>query len=582
MAKLFVAVDLPPAVTAGLALLQPPRGAGVRLARRRQMHLTLHYLGKAGVGRVAGALAAVDVPAFPLAFEGLGRFPSGGGSVTLWAGVRVSAVLKHLDGRCAGVPARAVVLVGGGGARADGVTACQITGPRPLSWRVGGVEHRRGTLTNGELSEAADVNVKSYAPLVSCFLLLSAGRLAAGEMPTAKPEEVGLSAAGLEKVRAAVRQLIKEGKTAGAVVLVARHGKIVLFDAQGVRDVVTGKPMEKDTILRFYSMTKPVTTAAAMILFEKGLFRLDDPVSKYLPELKGVKVHAGGAGGELKLVAAGREMTIRDLMRHTSGLTYAGISKTPVAELYLKHKVLAPGDTLEQTVAKLGKLPLVQQPGSRFHYGVSTDVLGRLVEVVARKNLADFVREQILEPLDMRDTAYYVPEKKRERFGATHGRDPKGRLVVIDPPAKSPYLNKAAPPFGGHGLVSTARDYARFCQMLLGKGRLDGRRVLREETVALMTKNQLPKEAIPISVGPIRREGVGFGLGFSVCVAADEKNPGGRVGEYGWGGAASTHFWVSPKDDLFVVALQQHMPFDMALEVKLKPLVYAAVEDPKK
>ena len=274
-------------------------------------------------------------------------------------------------------------------------------------------------------------------------------------------------------------------------------------------------------------------------------------------------------------------MTIRDLMRHTSGLTYAGIVKTPVADLYLEHKVLAPGDTLEKTVEKLGKLPLVQQPGSRFHYGVSTDVLGRLVEVVSKKDLADFAREHIFEPLDMKDTAYYVPETKQMRFGATHGRDPKGKLIVTDPPAKSPYLNKAAPPFGGHGLVSTARDYARFCQMLLNKGQLDGKRVLQDRSVELMTKNHLPEEAIPISVGPIRREGVGFGLGFSVRVAADRKNPGSRLGEYGWGGAASTHFWISPKDDLFVVALQQYMPFDMVLEAELKPLVYSAIEDRK-
>ena len=418
------------------------------------------------------------------------------------------------------------------------------------------------------------MNVKSCALLVSCFLWF-AGPLAAAEMPTAKPEEVGLSAAELEKARAAVSQLIKEGKVAGAVVLVARHGKIVLFDAQGVRDVSSGKPMEKDTILRLYSMTKPITTVAAMILFEKGLLHLDYPVSKYLPELKGVKVHAGGAGGELKLVAASRGMSIRDLMRHTSGLTYGSwLEKTPVAELYDKHKIMAPGDTLEKTVAKLGKLPLVQQPGNRFHYGVSTDVLGRVVEVVAKKNLADFVREQIFEPLDMQDTAYYVPEKKQERFGATHGRNPEGKLIVIDSPAKSPYLNKTAPPFGGHGLVSTARDYARFCQMLLNKGQLDGKRILQEKTVALMTTNQLPKEGIPIGVGALRMEGFGFGLGFYVRLAADKKNPGDRVGEYGWGGAASTYLWVSPKDDLFVVAA--------GIGPELKPLIYAAIEDPKK
>jgi CubicO group peptidase (beta-lactamase class C family) len=263
-------------------------------------------------------------------------------------------------------------------------------------------------------------------------------------------------------------------------------------------------------------------------------------------------------------------------MRHTSGLTYGGgISTTAVDQLYGKHKILAPGDTLEKTVAKLGKLPLLYQPGTRFHYGVSTDVLGRLVEVVSKKNLADFMQEHIFEPLDMKDTGYYVPEKKQKRFGALHGRNPKGKLIVTDPPA----IPKR---FGGHGLVSTARDYARFCQMMLNKGQLDGKRILKEKTVALMTKNHIPKEAIPIGIGASRFEGLGFGLGFSVRVAAAKKNPGPRVGEYGWGGAANTTFWISPKDDLVVVALQQFMPGDGALELRLRALIQAAIQDPKK
>jgi CubicO group peptidase (beta-lactamase class C family) len=416
------------------------------------------------------------------------------------------------------------------------------------------------------------VNKKSHALLVSCFLVICPGMLVAGELPTAKPEEIGLSSAGLEKASAAVRQLVKDGKVAGTVVLAVRHGKIAFFEAQGVRDVATGKPMEKDTIFRIYSMTKPITTVAAMILYDQGRFQLDDPVSKYLPEFKGVKVYAGGKG-DMKLVAAKREMTIRDLMRHTSGLTL-GFADTPVDELYRKNKILGPGDTLEKTVEKLGKLPLVNQPGTRFDYSVSTDVLGRLVEVLSKKSLDTVVRKQIFEPLDMKDTAYYVPEKKQNRFAAMHGRNPKGKLIVTDAPALPSN-------FGGHGLVSTARDYARFCQMLLGKGQLDGKRILQEKTVALMTKNHLPAEAMPISIGGFRfPEGVGFGLGFSV-LAADNKEPGSRVGEYNWGGAAGTTFWTSPKDDLFVIVMQQSMPVDPLLVVTLKPLIYAAVQEPK-
>jgi CubicO group peptidase (beta-lactamase class C family) len=422
------------------------------------------------------------------------------------------------------------------------------------------------------------VRIEPFALIAPWACLLGAAALPAGELPTAKPEEAGMSSARLAKVSAAVGKLIKDGKSAGAVVLVARHGKVVFFEAQGVRDVATGKPMEKDTLFRFYSMTKPVTTVAAMILHEEGRFGLDDPVSKYLPALKGLKVYAGGKGDELKLAAPRREMTVRDLMRHTSGLTYGSISNTPVDQLYRKHNVLGQGATLEKMVEALGKIPLVNQPGTRFHYGVSTDVLGRLVEVVSKKRLDDYFRERIFEPLDMKDTAFFVPKEKQGRFAATHGRSPRGQLIVSESPAKSPMLKRAAPPFGGHGLVSTARDYARFCQMLLNKGQLDGKRILREKTVQLMTQNQLPDEAMPISIGPMRREGVGFGLGFSVRVAPNRAEPGGRAGEYGWGGAASTHFWISPKDDLFVIALQQIMPFEMTLEATLKPLVSDAID----
>jgi CubicO group peptidase (beta-lactamase class C family) len=417
--------------------------------------------------------------------------------------------------------------------------------------------------------------------IVSCVCLVFAGTLAAGELPTAQPEEVGLASEKLRQASAAVRQLIQDGQVAGAITLVARHGKVVFFEAQGIRDLASGKPMEKDTICRFYSMTKPVTTVAAMILWEEERFRLDDPVSKYLPEFRGVQVYQDGEGDNLKLVAPRREMTVRDLMRHTSGLTYGAFSNSPIDQIYRAKQVLAPTTTLQTMVEKLGKLPLLYQPGTRFHYSVSTDVLGRLVEVLSKESLDDFFQDRIFKPLDMKDTGFFVPAGKQDRLAATHGRDGKGKLTVTDTPAKSRYLKKPALLSGGGGLVSTARDYARFCQMLLNGGQLDGRRILREKTVALMTTNQLPAEAMPITLG-VRREGVGFGLGFSVRVAAAPGASGSLVGEYGWGGAACTHFWISPRDDLFVIALQQFMPFEMTLETKLKPIIHGAVQNPKK
>jgi CubicO group peptidase (beta-lactamase class C family) len=427
----------------------------------------------------------------------------------------------------------------------------------------------------------ADVKLQGHVLISACVYLVFAGALAAKELPTAKPEAVGLSSEKLQKAHAAVARLIKDGQVAGAITLVARHGKVVFFEAQGVRDVATGKPMEKDTNCRFYSMTKPLTTVAAMMLWEKGRFQLDDPVSKYLPEFKGVKVYAGGKGDDLKLADPRRDMTIRDLMRHTSGLTY-GFADTPIDQLYRKNQVLSFENSLQAMVERLAKIPLAYQPQTAFHYSVSSDVLGRLVEVLSKKSLDDFFQEQIFKPLDMRDTGFYVPEKQQERFAATHGRNKKGKLMVTEPPAKSRYLKKPALLSGGSGLVSTARDYARFCQMLLNGGQLDGQRILGNKTIALMTSNQLPKEAMPLNILGLRREGVGFGLGFSVRVAADKKDPGSRVGEYGWGGAASTHFWISPEDDLFVIALQQFMPYQGTLEATLKPIIYGALESPKK
>jgi CubicO group peptidase (beta-lactamase class C family) len=427
-------------------------------------------------------------------------------------------------------------------------------------------------------SEAADVTLHRFPLLAVLFGLLLTGTLSAGELPSAKPEAVGLSPAGLQKAHDAVSRLIKDGQVAGAITLVSRHGKVAFFEAQGVRDVATAKPMEKDTIGRFYSMTKPVTTVAAMILWEEGRFQLDDPVSQYLPEFKGLKVYAGGKGDDLKLVNPKREMSVRDLMRHTSGLTYGFITDTPIDQLYRKHRILNGGIKLEAMVSKLAKIPLLYEPGTHFQYSMSTDVLGRLVEVLSKKRLDDFFRQRIFTPLDMKDTGFYVLPDERTRLAATHGKNSKGKLVVTESPLLSPYLLKPVFLSGGGGLVSTARDYARFCQMLLNRGELDGRRILKEKTVREMTTNQLPAEAMPLSLG-VQREGVGFGLGFAVRVGRDRNEPLSPVGEYGWGGAASTHFWISPKDDLFVIVLQQYQPFNPILEATLKPIIYQAIKD---
>jgi CubicO group peptidase (beta-lactamase class C family) len=404
-------------------------------------------------------------------------------------------------------------------------------------------------------------------------LLLGLIQAARGdELPRALPEQVGLSSSKLEKVKTAVQTLVDKKECAGAVIAVARKGKVAFLDAEGMMDIEAGKPMRPDTIFRIYSMSKPITTAAAMILYDEGRFQLDDPVGKYLPELKDLRVHSGKGDETLP---ASREVSIRDMMRHTSGLTYGFMSNTPVDRLYRDRKVMGdPNDDLAAMVAKLGKLPLLYQPGTRFNYSVSVDVLGRLVEVVSGKPLDEFFAERIFKPLDMKDTGFFVPENKLDRLAANYGPEDKGGLKVVDAPAQSRYRKKPKLFSGGGGLVSTARDYVRFCQMMLNGGELEGIRILKAETVKEMTRNQLPQEAR--RYGVMGQPTVGFGLGFSVLIGDSPKI---HKGEYGWDGAASTHFWVSPKDDLIVVALEQYMPFNMRLTAKVKPLVYEAITD---
>jgi CubicO group peptidase (beta-lactamase class C family) len=391
----------------------------------------------------------------------------------------------------------------------------------------------------------------------------------AAELPRAKPEDVGMSADRLARIDPIVRKMVDDKKTAGVVVAVARRGKLVELKTFGMMDVAAGKPMKEDTVFRIYSMSKPITTAAAMILYDEGKFRLDDPVATYLPEFKHLKVYQeDGEPVELK-----RPVTMADLMRHTAGLTY-GSDPTPVDKLYRDKKVLDRNSSLEQMVEKLGTIPLRYQPGTHWHYSVSVDVLGRVVEVISGKPLDEFFAERIFKPLDMKDTAFYVPRDKLDRFAANYGPKKEGGLRAIDVPAQSAYRQKPKMFSGGGGLVSTARDYLRFCQMMQNGGELDGRRILRAETVKLMTKNELPAEAMRNQ----KDRGAGFGFGFSVRVGKGGAG-GAALGEYGWGGAASTHFWISPKDKLTVIVLQQYMPFQNRLEVELKPVIYGAITD---
>jgi len=396
------------------------------------------------------------------------------------------------------------------------------------------------------------------------------------ELPTAKPAEVGLDPDKIHKAREAVRALVQKKEMAGAIVAVACKGKVVLFEAFGESEAGSGKAMRTDAIVRIYSMTKPITTVAAMILVDEGKLGLDDPVSKYLPEFKALRVHTG-KGDET--VEARREVTVRDLTRHTSGLTYGVFGNSPVDQLYKKAGVLARGDSLQDLITKLGKVPLMYQPGTRWQYSVSTDVLGRVVEVVSGQGLDVFFAERIFKPLDMKDSGFIVPKDKLSRFAANHGFDTKGKkLTVTETAEKSVYTSPPKMLSGGGGCLSTARDYLRFCQMLLNGGELDGVRLLKKATVAEMTRNQLSEEAMKAKNGGNAEVGEGFGLGFGVRVGKDAPAAGRAVGEYYWGGAASTHFWVSPRQELAVVALEQLQPYRVLLYEAVKPMIYKAAK----
>ena len=416
--------------------------------------------------------------------------------------------------------------------------------------------------------------------LFTALLLVIAARFAsAGELPTAKPTEVGLDADKLQQARDAVKALIDKKQMAGAVIAVARHGKVVMVEALGEMEAGSGRVMKPDAIVRIYSMTKPITTVAAMILVDEGKIGLDDPVSKYLPEFKNVHVLAGKADSD-ETVEAKRAPTIRDLMRHTAGLTYGNFGNRAIEEQYKKAGIFTtPGDALQDTIVKLARLPLRFQPGTRWHYSASVDVLGRVVEVASGKPLDEFFAERIFKPLDMKDTGFFVPQDKLDRFAAVHGLDKQNKVAVTETAEKSRYRNKPRLLSGGGGCVGTARDYLRFCQMMLNGGELDGVRILKGETVAEMTKNQLPEEAMKAKNGGRADVGHGFGLGFGVCVGKDDPKQASVVGEYYWAGAASTHFWIAPKQELIVVAMEQFMPNRTKLLVAIKPLIYQAVKE---
>ncbi len=365
---------------------------------------------------------------------------------------------------------------------------------------------------------------------------------------------------------------------AGAVLLVAQNGTISHLDAIGYADLASRRPMDTDAIFRVHSMTKAVTSAAALILADRHLLDLDSPVSQYLPALADLKVHSPDGP-----VTPRREMSVRDLMRHTSGLTYPFIANGPVERAYRHANLTDRSSTLSSMVENLGQIPLAFQPGENWGYSIATDVLGHLIEIVSASPLDSFLDSEILRPLGMSDTAFHVPPEKLHRLPACYATIQSGRLVETDPASgSSQYAQKPALLSGGGGLVSTATDFFRFLEFLLRGGTSpDGTPILSQNSVRLLTTDQLPQGVRPTAFDGRLRSGFGFSLGLTVCTSPSSWDPHARIGEFGWGGAASTHFWASPADRLSVIILQQTMPFSYSLEHALKPLIYAAFPQSK-
>jgi CubicO group peptidase (beta-lactamase class C family) len=410
-------------------------------------------------------------------------------------------------------------------------------------------------------------------------------------LPLVDPEQVGLSAARLDRVRNWMHHWVDSGRLAGMVTVVMRKGELAFAETAGKADLERNRPMRPDSIFRIYSMTKPLTSTAIMMLYEEGRFQLDDPISKFIAGFANPRVYAGGSRGKIESVPAEREINFRDLLTHTSGLTYGFMESNPVDALYrAKDGVdFQTADTsLKQVVEKLATVPLIAQPGKAWNYSVATDVLGYLVEVISGQPFQVYLKDKVLKLLGMVDTDFHVPPDKHERFAANYQAGPSnangaGKLELIDDPGKSRYLNPRKVNSGGGGLVSTASDYLRFCKFMLNKGELDGVRLLGRKTVELMTMNHLKGDMADMGMPRFSEStyyGIGFGLGFSVMIDPAKAHILGTPGEYAWGGAASTAFWCDPQEDMAVVMLTQLMPSSTyPIRRELRVLTYQAIVD---
>lgn len=388
-------------------------------------------------------------------------------------------------------------------------------------------------------------------------------------------EKLGFSVERLARIKVKMQQYIDEGKIAGIVTVVARKGQVAHFEKFGFQDVETEKPMALDTIFRIYSMTKPITNVAIMMLYEQGLFHMNDPISKFIPDFKNVKV----LGKNGKLEDPEREITIHDLLIHTAGLSYASDLDSAVDEAYREAEIWDPKINTQEFVRRVARMPLRFHPGQNWFYSVATDVIGHLIEILTDRSLPDFLDDAIFQPLRMEDTSFAVPPEKLDHFAALYGLTEKGPLEVIEKAVGGEYFDVKVF-YGGSGLVSTASDYLRFSQLILNKGELDGVRLLGRKTVEWMTINHLPQDLLKIIPAQDLMPGFGFGIGFSIVVDLPQSAMLGSLGSHGWGGWASTHFWIDPLEELIGILMLQYIPSGTyPIHMDMRNLTYQALVD---
>jgi CubicO group peptidase (beta-lactamase class C family) len=412
--------------------------------------------------------------------------------------------------------------------------------------------------------------------LLFLFLGMGASQSTAKDEKAVKPESVGLSPERLSRLSKALQDSIDQKKTGGIVVLIARHGSVVYHKAFGMADIESGKKMQTDHLFRMYSMTKPITSAALLMLYEEGKFQLTDPLEKYIPAFKNVKVFSKlDDKGAMVLEAPKRKITIQDVFRHTAGFEYGGTDDAPVTKAYRDAGVadFAKLDSLKELVDKLATVPLLYHPGERWVYSVAHDVQAYLVERFSGIRFDKFVQTKIIQPLGMKDAVFGIPKEYIGRYTTNYGPAKDGGLQPIDKPENSNYARFTDHPFGGLSLSSTAMDYYLFSQMLLNRGKLGTTRLLSKKTVELMTSNHLPS-AIP-DIGLF--SGTGYGLGVSVLLNPASAGNLGSEGQFGWGGAATTHVVIDPKEDLVAIYCTQIMPGDFDLINQFKTLVYQSI-----